>query len=323
MRDRVGSGAIHRFGLAVLLTAIGTSVALAQGQVPYIGAPIVSPNQTAAPADDGLSVDESNTAFIDGALPRNMLRLRLDLGYHDLQPTRAEFFQAKGGVPNSRGLPLPETKVSYQELSTYAEYAVAPFFSAFVETPFRWINPDVNANIYGYGDMNFGCKLCTWSVQDFIATLQLRVYSPTAEHAGLGTGHWSIEPALLATWSPYDNIMLEGEFRYWSPLGGSDFAGDVLRYGAGISIFKRTDAVWFKPVVEAVGWSVLGGKSMVVTAPDSFTVRDAAGATIVNGYLGVRFGMGQRIDGYAGYGRCFTGSTWQRDFIRVEFRFFF
>jgi hypothetical protein len=275
------------------------------------------------PVSDALGVAESDVAIIDSAQPRNMLRLRLDLGYDNIRPTRAEYFLAKGGLPFTPGLPLPETKIqSYQDASAYAEFAPVSFFSVFLETPMRWLNPEVNANTYGYGDMNFGFKLATWNTPELLATLQLRFYQPTGG-TGLGTGHWTIEPALLASWRPYTNIELEGEVRYWVPLGGTDFAGDVLRYGAGLSFGDAQQGIWYKPVIEAVGWTVLGGKEMAVSSPDAFVIQSAAGQTIFNGYLGLRVGMGATLDVYAGYGRCFTGNAWARDFVRMEMRFFY
>jgi hypothetical protein len=293
-------------GLTLIALAVVPHTALAQG-----------------PVSDALGVAESDVAIIDSSLPRNTLRLRLDLGYDLPVPTRAEYFMAKGGVPFSPGLPLPETKIqSYQEASAYVEFAPVSFFSVFLETPMRWLNPDVNANSYGYGDMNFGFKLATWNTSEILATLQLRFYQPTGD-PGRGTNHWTIEPALLASWRPYTNIELEGEVRYWVPLGGTDFAGDILRYGVGLSVGDAQQGFWYKPVVEGVGWTVMGGKEMLVSSPDSYVIQSASGQTIINGYLGMRVGMGATFDVYAGYGRCFTGNSWARDFIRAELRFFY
>jgi hypothetical protein len=293
--------------------------AQAQQNLYNIGTPISGPGQLtqSASSSDNLSVLESNVAFIDSALPRNTLRLRLDLGYDMPRPTRAEYFMA------ASGLPLAEPKInSYQDASAYVEFAPLSFFSMFLETPMRWLNPDINRNMVGYGDMNFGFKLCTWNAEEFLATLQLRLYEPTGR-PGLGTEHWTIEPALLAVWRPYTNFEVEGEVRYWVPLNNSDIAGDVLRYGVGLSVGPASQGFWYKPVIEAVGWTVLGGKALVVSAPDSFVIENAAGQTIINGYLGMRLGMGNTLDFYAGYGRCFTGNTWTRDFVRVELRFFY
>jgi hypothetical protein len=285
------------------------------------GTPVTSPadlSPSGPATSDSLSVLESNVAIIDSALPRNMLRLRLDLGYDMPRPTRDEYFMGKFGTP------LPELKInSYQELSGYAEFAPVSFFSMFVEAPVRWLNPEINRNIMGLGDTNFGLKLCTWNDAGLVATLQLRVYDPTAQQPGLGTQHWTIEPALLACWRPFTNFELEGELRYWAPLGGTDFSGDIVRYGIGLSVGEASQSIWYKPVVEAVGWTAVGGKAYVVSAPDAFAIENTAGQTIINGYIGLRIGMGNVFDFYAGYGRCFTGNSWTRDFARFELRFFY
>ena len=276
----------------------------------------------AADADPGIAVKDSYVSFLDGATPRNVLGLRFDGAYHNRQPMRAEYLFAKGGLPNSVGFPLPETRVDYQDLTSYAEYSLTPWFSMFVEVPYRWLNPEINGNTSGAGDMRYGLKLCTWSSDPVIATILLRIYQPTARHETLGTGHWSIEPGILAAWRLNDKILLEGEARYWTALGGSDFAGDLLRYGVGIS-YKQPLArgAWCAPVVEGVGWTVLGGKTMAANAVDDFVVEDAHGQTIINGYAGLRFGYGAHLDMYLGYGRSFTGHFWSRETYRFEMRF--
>ncbi len=325
MRHRVASSALVLSALTLLLAA-PPAMLQAQDKIPYIGAPITNPNQSEPPPSTDIpSVGQTGVSNLDSSVPQNTLRFRFDAGYNMPRPTRAEYFMAKGGLPFSPGLPLPEKRInSYQELTTYGEFAPVSFFSTFLETPVRWLNPEVNSNNYGVGDINFGFKLCTWNSEDFLATLQLRFYDPTGQAPGLGTHHWTIEPALLGMWRPYDNIIVEGDVRYWAPLGGTDFAGDVLRYGLGLSLGStNAQGFWFKPVIEAVGWTTRGGKELVVTAPDAFVVQNAANQTIANGYLGVRLGWGNNFDCYLGYGRCLTGTSWTRDFARVEFRFLF
>jgi hypothetical protein len=320
MRALVAFGMTALAALAVSPLAVSP---VAAQQMPFIGAPVTGPTAgDGASSDDSLHVGESAVGIIDPALPRTMLRVRGDLGYNFLQPMRAEYFMARGGLPLTPGLPLPESRIaSYQDLAIHAEFAALSFVSVFVETPMRWLNPDVNANTYGYGDMNFGFKLCTWNTEEMLATIQVRLYNPTAQRPGLGTDHWTIEPALLGIWKPYDNLMLEGEVRYFVPIAtSSDVAGNVLRYGLGLSYGQVSQGFWYKPVVEGVGWTVVSGKTLVLAAPDAYTIRDADGQTIVNGYLGLRFGFGSNIDFYTGYGRCFTGNSWARDFVRLEMR---
>ena len=335
MRRHPRPGTLLRSALAVALAVLAPAPCLAQrpsgmgvGALDttqlnkMMGRPVgTAPGE--AEEDDGLAVTSSYVSIIDSAVPRNTVRTRLDLNFHNVQPTRAEFIQAKGGLPLTPGQPFPERRLSYQEVSTYAEFAPTTWLSLFIDTPYRWMNPDVNNNIAGAGDMNFGLKLCTWNDDDIIATLQMRLVNPTGQRVGLGTEHWTIEPGLLMAYRPYDNIMFDGELRYWAPLGGTDFAGDVLRYGLGLTVGDRTGGYWVLPVAEVVGWSVLSGKTMQAYSPDAFVIRDADGQTIVNGYLGLRLGHGEHVDLYAGYGRSLTGSAWQRDFFRLEFRWLY
>lgn len=279
-------------------------------------------NPGAKDADPGISIKDSYVSFIDGAAPRSVFGLRFEGMYGNRQPMRAEYLFARGGLLNSVGFPLPETRVDSLELTSYAEYSITPWFSMFMEAPFRWVNPDVNANQHGAGDMRYGLKLCTWSSDDLIATILFRIYQPTARHNGLGTHHWSLEPGLLTAYRITDKILVEGEFRYWTALGNSDFAGNLLRYGLGVSYQHRNaNGTWLMPVLEGIGWSVLDGKTMIASAPDSFLVQDAYGHTIVNAYLGLRMGYGKSLDFYLGYGRSLTAHPWSRDTYRLEMRY--
>src|SRR5262249_1322233 len=73
------------------------------------------------PASDGISISDSFTGIIDAAAPRNVIFMRLDLNYNNPQPSRAEYIFAKGGLPGSNGLPKIETKVDYQDWTSYGE----------------------------------------------------------------------------------------------------------------------------------------------------------------------------------------------------------
>ena len=291
------------------------SLSLAPGQLMGSGGP-------AKPPDPIIYVTDSYVGFIEGAVPRNLFTIRFEGGYNNTQPTRAEYFHPKGGLPNSGGFPLIETKIDYLDFTTYAEYALTPWFSTFIEAPYRWLNPEVNPNQSGASDLKYGFKLCTWSSDSVIATILMRVYQPTARLATLGTDHWSIEPGLLGAYRFNPSILIEGECRYFMPINGSDFAGDVLRYGAGVSYGQRNPSgVWYMPVLETIGWTVLNGKSIVASTPDNYIIQDQHGQTIINAYLGLRWGYGSNLDFYAGYGRAFTSEAWSRDLFRVEMRF--
>jgi hypothetical protein len=271
--------------------------------------------------DPSLSINDTFVSFIDSAVPRNAFGLRFDAAYNNRQPMRATYLFAKGGLPNSTGFPLPETRVDTLELTSSAEFSLTSWFSLFMEAPYRWIDPEVNANQSGAADMRYGLKVCTWSDDNVIATILLRIYQPTARYETLGTGHWSIEPGLLAAYRINANFHLEGEFRYWIPLSSNDFAGDIFRYGLGLAYGQRNaNGVWYTPVIEAIGWTVLSGKTMLASTADHFVVQEARNQTIVNAYLGLRMGYARNVDWYLGYGRSFTGQFWARDMFRVEVR---
>ncbi|MBW3599952.1 MAG: hypothetical protein KY475_22105 [Planctomycetes bacterium] len=281
----------------------------------------------AARAEAQLLVSDTGVGYIDHAIPADQLRLRFDAAYGATFPDRAEFFYGAWGrlAPGAPGPPLRERNVDFQELRAHLEVAPLADVSIFVETPVRFINPTVNANSAGLGDLNLGAKWAFVQTDWAALTFQFRTYVPTGDaDRGLGTDHVSLEPGLLGFCRITDRLIVEGELRDWIPVGGTDgFAGNVLRYGIGTSYLAHEEsALSIRPVVEFVGWSVLDGAK---SSPAG--VFDAAGDTIVNGKFGLRVGVGENGDGlggrhsiYAGYGRSLTGHVWYEDVMRLEYR---
>jgi hypothetical protein len=298
----------HRLSAGALLLAVA-SVLLARptpADAQGVGMPTVS---------------SSNVGYIDPAALATMFRLRFDAAYDNNRPNRAEFFYPQGGFPGSPGPPLPETRVDYQEASGYLEGLLAPRLSAFIEAPVRFFNGEVNANAAGLSDINAGFKFALRSDDDGLLTFQFRTYVPTGDaDRGLGTNHVSLEPGLLFLHRLSDRLNLEGEFRAWVPVGGTSFAGNVLRYGTGLSYrWQCTEDVSLSPVAEVVGWTVLNGRESSVS-PTGTVIESAAGDTIVNTKLGLRLGLGDVASLYAGYGRPLTGEVWYKDIWRFELR---
>jgi hypothetical protein len=263
---------------------------------------------------------ESNVSFIDSAVPMTQIRLLFDANYDDRRPTRAEFLFPKSGTPGSPGWLKPEDRVDWQQLTTYAEFAYENLYSGFLEIPTKWVNPDINDNNVGLGDVNLGVKMTVMQTAGLTTAVQLRATIPTRVGPGLSSDHYSIEPGFLFYLRPIPWMAFEGEVRYSASLSGSDYAGDFVRYGLGVSFLERDyNDFWAAPVFELVGWSILSGQEMV---PDSgsYTVRSAAGDTIVNAMAGVRFGFGDNGDIYTGCGHSLTSDAWAQFFWRVEFR---
>src|SRR5262249_6860110 len=147
----------------------------------------------------------------------------------------------------------------------------------------------------GFSDLNLGFKYAFVAEPNEYYTFQFRVYTPTgAPDLGLGTGHVSLEPAFLVFQRLSDRLFFTGELRDWVPVGGSNFAGNVLRYGLGLAYnIVLTDHLRIAPVNEVVGWTILSGKEFVAGA-DSPTgeIRSVTGQSIVNEKIGIRIGIG-------------------------------
>jgi hypothetical protein len=281
----------------------------------------------------------SGVGYIDTAIPATRLRLRYDAGFRDTRPDRADFFYPKCGCfadlfsahfdPRAPGPAQKPDKVDFQETALCFEVASDHRLSAFIEIPVRYVDFDeredhreeLHSNLAGLSDINFGGKYAIVAENDRFLTLQLRTYVPTGDsHKGLGTNHVSLEPALLCYHRISDRLFLEGEFRDWIPIGGTDFAGNVLRYGIGLDYAAyKTQCLLVMPVVEFVGWTVLNGKEL-----DLHQGRlEAGGDEIVNVKGGVRTFFGDHSDVYVGYGRALTGQFWYKDIVRVEYRLTF
>jgi hypothetical protein len=275
------------------------------------------------------SSQQSEAGYVTSAIPVTMARLRFDAAYGANRPDRAEFFYGKCGCfgGNAPGPRLAETNVDYQDIRSYFEFAFTPRFSAFIDVPFRFLNPEQNANASGFGDIEAGFKVALLYTPDTVLSFQLKAYCPTGDAAeGLGTNHFSLEPALLLYRQLTNKLLFEGQVQDWVPIGGTDFQGNVLNYGVALSykLFENDD-LRVIPVVELMGWTVLSGQEFAF--PENVTL-DSAGKTIVNAKVGVRVGFGDLLetgwfsssDLYVGYGRALTGDVWYRDILRVEYR---
>ncbi len=271
---------------------------------------------------DDFDVLDSTVGYIDIPVPADILRLRYDAGYRFLFPNRGEFFYPKPG-PSGPGLPRAESRIDYQELFLYGETLLVPRVSAFLEVPVRAINPEVNANATGFSDLTTGVKVGLIDDSWCHLTGQLRVYTPTGDgDRGLGTEHVSLEPGLLFLGQCTDRCNLYGELRYWVPIGGTNFAGDIIRYGLGAS-YELLDPCGGRrvaPVVEFVGWTLLDGLKSRLTPGGVLGPLDATGDTIVNAKVGVRFGWGGPMDFFVGYGQALTGNQWYQNVLRLECR---
>lgn len=295
----------------------------------------------------------SMVGYVEDGIVGSQIRIRFDAGFNNSTPDLAEFFYAKCGCyrglataappafdPNSPGPPpgsnivIPKS-LNFQQLYLTGEYAPVSRFSAFVEVPFRWIqaqgltagSPGSFPNQAGISDVRAGFKLAMLASSQHYLTFQLKTYFPSGDSIkGLGTNHWSIEPGVMYYQKITDRASIESEIGDWHPIGGSagvptsssnKFSGDVFFYGVGPSYeFYRGEKVRFAPVVELVGWHVLGGF-------ETGTPSDATGLNIVNLKIGARTSYGNHSSFYVGYGHALTNADWYENIVRFEYRYSF
>ncbi|MDA1013637.1 MAG: hypothetical protein O3A00_04185 [Planctomycetota bacterium] len=273
--------------------------------------------------DVPIIVGDSGTGYVDSALVRNQFRLRFDAARGINQPNRSEFLWA-WPPPGGTGPALDESSADYQSVSAYLEYAVDRDVSVFLDAPLVMSDPVINNNATAIGDVQTGVKVQLFDDCASALTFQMKVYVPTGpEEDTIGTGHVSFEPGLLF-YRQMQNWTLEGELRYWIPVGGtSGRQGDVIRYGLGASKdLSNHGLCGVRPVIELVGWTFLEGQSRFLSGGVP-RVQSASGDTVVNLKIGSRFRISDCQDFYVGYGHALTGDRIYRDIFRAEVRFRF
>ena len=355
LTSEVGGGPIGSDSYSGLGNPIGPEPDAPTQQKPKAAQPIAAVLDSQRPKIEG-----SMIGYIENAIVGSQVRIRFDGAFNTAFPDRAEFIYAKcacyrnlasqAGViqgafdPNAPG-PGPgiATNLNFQQLYINVEYALHSRFSLFSEVPFRWLQPQEFepipslapfTNQAGIGDVRAGFKLALLGSADHYLTFQFKSYFPSGDASkGMGTNHFSIEPALLYYQRLSNRAALELQIGDTHPIRGSagvptagsdQFAGDVFFYGIGPSyVIYSGERVRFAPVVELVGWGVLGGfqthfGGLVIGAAD-----DASGTNIVNIKVGACTSIGAHNSFYVGYGRALTNAAWYKDLVRVEYRYSF
>ncbi len=311
------------------------------------------PTQPQKPGQSRPSIPGSMVGYIDDAIVGSQIRIRFDAAFHDNAPDRAEFFYAQCSCISGPGPNQVVADLNFQQLYMQAEYAPTRRFSFFTEVPVRWIQPQKQfpepsslPNEVGLSDVAAGFKLAAVASPSQYLTFQFQAYFPSGNAStGLGTNHYSVEPALLYYRRLSDRVALEAQVGDSHPIGGSScpqscnstsatpgapltnsFAGDVFFYGVGPSyVLYRAETLQIAPVVELVGWRVLGGFETI--QPDAKTDfqqgLSADGTNIVNLKVGARTMVGAHSSFYIGYGHQLSHAVWYKEIVRAEYRYSF
>ena len=283
-------------------------------------------------------IEGSMVGYIDNAIVGSQIRLRFDAGFDNNRPDRAEFFYAQCGCdpPPARGPQGLVLHLNFQQLYMRAEYAPVHRFSVFAEVPIRWVQPQQFvpntgsfSNQAGLSDVQAGFKFALLASHEHYVTFQFLAAFPSGDSSkGLGTNHYSVQPSLLFFQKVTDRLSFEAQLGGWHPLEGASpgFPGDVLTYGLGPSYeLYRGERVRFAPVIELVGWRVLGGLETngdLINSPAGPVV-SSEGTNIVNLKAGARTSIGNHNSFYFGYGQALSHELWYKHLVRVEYRYTF
>jgi hypothetical protein len=260
---------------------------------------------------------------IDISQPFGNISLRSDAVYNLTQPNRAEYFWAKPG----RGPKLPEQSVSYQDFRIRLEMG-SEAFSLATEYPIRLLNPEVNDNTGGFGDMHLVQKTRMMDGNRWQITQLLRtVLNNGSARKGLGTGHVSMEPGVLARYKYSDLTYWHGQLKLMFPIAGNpNHSGPALTWGLGLShVYYETDTFAYIPTIEFINTWILDGQ--VTNFPPGIPV-DVAGDGIFNLSPGLRI----VTDGGGDLGLIEFGINtvvsigsdgWYDALLRAELRFVF
>ena len=285
--------------------------------------------------------------YIADSTIEHYVRVRFDTAWDNNVPDRSEFFYAQCGCngadapgPGSPGAQDLATGLNFQQLMVDFQYAAHERIAVFGSLPLRFVQPQsflgetfsppLTNNTFeggsGFSDIRAGAKASIFSNENSLLSAQVQFFFPSGDaRKGLGTDHTSLETALLFHQRVSDRLTIESQFGDWHPIGGStlpdgtDYAGDVLFYGVGPSFeLVNNGRLRFAPVIELVGWHVLGGQQQ-----SAGTLGPAEGTNIVNLKFGARTTFDEVSSLYVGYGHSLTDDRWYNNILRVEYKYSF
>ncbi len=247
--------------------------------------------------------------------PNVGLRFRSERGLG--RPDRLEYVWAKPG----RG-PAAESKLNIFDSALRLELgnARALLISEFT---MRAVDPELNANTVGWGDMLLGGKTLLLDDRCFkLSTIFLTHLKTGPVDNGLGNGHVALEPGLLARFQASDITYFHGQVKYRLPIAGTPgFAGDVLNTGWAVStIWRETDTYALLPTLELQTNTFLFGAQTTSTGAQE----RVDGTTAVDLFPGMRIAMARTAlgvceCGIAGGIRC-ADSDWFDSRMMMEVR---
>lgn len=170
------------------------------------------------PCYEGKWIPLADSAFFsDSIRPVSQQKLRWDRGWNMTNPTRnAYFFNAFPLSP-----PPPVNSLDYNDVFLYTEIASGGF-SVISDISYRQLSIDPSGGGSGFGDMMVGTKSLLFDRELLQIAFEFKTFLPVGNfNSGLGTGHVSLEPTILACLKLKEKTYLQGQISEWIPLGAT------------------------------------------------------------------------------------------------------
>ena len=194
---------------------------------------------------------------LDIANPMNQWAFRLDNAYRWRAPDEAEYFFARSTSVGGLG-PNTQSTASYQDFDFINEVGNSAL-SARTTIPIRMVDPDDMGSTAGLGDIDVQTRAVFLTGDRLKLTQFLEMHMPTGSVSkGLGTGHFAMEPGILANYRWTDATYLHAEMKYLFPIPLSPAVdGTVLTWGGGIShVMYDGDVFAVIPTAEFLCYSI-------------------------------------------------------------------
>ena len=267
----------------------------------------------------------ANSSFwVDDARPVSHLRLRYDGLFRTQTPDRAEYYVKNDfnadTKDNTKDVRLREV-ADINEFHIYSETAIGPTFGLFIDMPWRAYHQTENnvmSEFSGFGDLSLGTKSVLLDSEIWLVTFQFKTFIPTGAASNkLGTGHVTLEPAILSSVKMSPDFYIQWQCAWWIPISGkSSYAGPVWhnRIGLNYVLYRILPDVPLIGTLEMVNYNVLSGFY------DNGGVLGSGSASTFAVGPGLRMDVCSRVD--AGVGTMFslTDNIYESQAVRVEFR---
>ncbi len=211
---------------------------------------------------------------------------------------------------------------SYQQLYFYQE-AAAGNGSFFVEMPYRSVDPDIGPRKSGFGDVNLGTKALLFDCELLQIAFQFRTYLPSGQSVkGLGTGHTTLEPGLLASLRLGPTTSLQGQIAEWIPIAGDpNYSGALLRYGLSLNqvLYRFTPN---SPLIGTLEYQGISFQDGLYTDP-LLGATKSSGSSYASLGPGLRAVVCDKVDFGLGTNFTLTDHNFFHQLYRFEVRFLY